>query len=317
MRRLPVSFVFAPLLVVILVVLCFPDNSHGTMPDRVVATVNNEAITLTDYKLFVKYIGLQDEGEGVNEGLLKKLIEEKIILYEAKSRGIEVSDGEVDAMMEKMRMESALSRDEMEKELEGEGMGVQGFKRLIKEKLMALKLVESDVDSRVRVNEEEIEEFYHANKNDYLGSPGKVEVRAIFLKLNEGATAGEITDLKRKALKIIEELREGVSFEHLVVQYNDEYLKNDGGRLGEFERGALIPQLDKKVFSMDVGETSEPIWLTEGVYILKVVKKTNDIYKPRGEVREEIRAYLSEEKREALLHAWIKTLWERASIKIQ
>ena len=182
---------------------------------------------------------------------------------------------------------------------------------------MALKLVESDVDSRVRVNEEEIEEFYHANKNDYLGSPGKVEVRAIFLKLNEGATAGEITDLKRKALKIMGELREGVSFELLVVQYNDEYLRNDGGRLGEFERGALIPQLDKKVFSMNVGETSEPIWLTEGVYILKVTNKTNDIYKPMGEVSEEIRAYLSEEKREALLHAWIKTLWERASIKIQ
>ena len=317
MRRLPVSFVFAPLLVVILVVLCFPDNSHGTMPDRVVATVNNEAITLTDYKLFVKYIGLQDEGEGVDEGLLRKLIEEKIILCEAKSRGIEVSDGEVNAMMEKMRTENALSMDEMEKELEREGMGVQGLKRLIKEKLMALRLVESDVDSRVRVNEEEIEEFYHENRSDYLGSPGKVEIRAIFLKLDEGATAGEITDLKRKALRIIEELREGVSFEHLVVQYNDEYLKNDGGRLGEFERGALIPQLDKKVFSMNVGETSEPIWLTEGVYILKVVKKTNDIYKPRGEVREEIRAYLSEEKREALLHAWIKTLWERASIKIQ
>ena len=317
MRRLPVSFVFAPLLVVILVVLCFPDNSHGTMPDRVVATVNNEAITLTDYKLFVKYIGLQDEGEGVDEGLLRKLIEEKIILCEAKSRGIEVSDGEVNATMEKMRTENALSMDEMEKELEREGMGVQGFKRLIKEKLMALRLVESDVDSRVRVNEEEIEEFYHENRSDYLESPGKVEIRAIFLKLDEGATAGEITDVKRKALKIIEELREGVSFEHLVVQYNDEYLKNDGGRLGEFERGALIPQLDKKVFSMNVGETSEPIWLTEGVYILKVVKKTNDIYKPRGEVREEIRAYLSEEKRDALLHAWIKTLWERASIKIQ
>ena len=317
MRRLPVSFVFAPLLVVILVVLCFPDNSHGTMPDRVVATVNNEAITLTDYKLFVKYIGLQDEGEGVDEGLLRKLIEEKIILCEAKSRGIEVSDGEVNAMMERMRTENALSMDEMEKELEREGMGVQGLKRLIKEKLMALRLVESDVDSRVRVNEEEIEEFYHENRSDYLESPGKVEIRAIFLKLDEGATAGEITDVKRKALKIIEELREGVSFEHLVVQYNDEYLKNDGGRLGEFERGALIPQLDKKVFSMNVGETSEPIWLTEGVYILKVVKKTNDIYKPRGEVREEIRAYLSEEKREALLHAWIKTLWERASITIQ
>src|SRR5512136_2924273 len=96
MRRSPVSFVLAPLfMVAILVVLCLPENSHGAMPDRVVAIVNNEAITLTDYKLFVKYIGLQDSGEEVDEGLLKKLIEEKIILCEAKNRGIEVSDGEV------------------------------------------------------------------------------------------------------------------------------------------------------------------------------------------------------------------------------
>jgi peptidyl-prolyl cis-trans isomerase SurA len=304
-------------MVVIPLVLCFPDNPHGAMPDRVVAIVNNEAITLTDYKLFMKYIGLQDKGDGVDEGLLRALIEEKIILNEAKRKGIEVSDGEVDAMMEKMGTENALSRDEMEKAFEGEGMGIQDFKKLLKEKLTALKLVEGEVDSRVRVNEKEIEDFYHAHKSDYLGSPGKVEVRAIFLKLNEGATASEITDLKRKALKIMAQLNEGQTFEHLVDQYDVEYLKKNEGRLGEFERGTLIPQLDKTVFSMYVGETSEPLWLKEGVYILKVVNKTNDIYKPVGEVREQIRAYLSEEKREALLHAWIKTLWERTSIKIQ
>jgi len=317
-RRLPVSPVLASLLMVVIpVVLCFPDNPHGAMPDRVVAIVNNEAITLTDYKLFMKYIGLQGKGDGVDEGLLRALIEEKIILYEAKRRGIEISDGEVDAMVEKMGTENALSRDEMEKALEGEGMGVQGFKRLIKEKLMALKLVESEVDSRVRVNEEEIEDFYQTHKRDYLKSPGKVEVTAIFLKLKEGATASEITDLKRKALKIMAQLSEGESFEDLVDRYDDEYLKSTRGRFGEFEKGTLIPLLDKKIFSMNVGETSEPIWLREGVYILKVVNKTGDIYKPVGEVREQIRAYLSEEKREALLHAWIKTLWERTSIKIQ
>lgn len=317
-RRLSVSPLFASLfLVVILVVLCFADNSHGVMPDRVVAIVNNEAITLTDYRLFVNSIGLHDKGEMVDEGLLKKLIEEKIVLLEAKNRGIEVSDGEVDAMVEKIRTENTLSRDEMEKAFEGEGIGIQGFKRLIKEKLMALKLVESEVDSRFRVDEKEIEEFYHAHKREYVGSPAKVEVSAIFLKLSEGATAGEITDLKRKALRIIEELREGVSFDLLTVQYDDDYLKNDGGRLGEFERGVLTPPLDEKVFSMSEGETSEPIWLKEGMYILKVVNRTNEIYKALGEVKEEIRAYLSEEKREALLHAWIKTLWERASIKLQ
>lgn len=315
--RLPVSPAFVSLLVVVLVVLSLSADSQGAMPDRILAAVNNEVITFSDYKLFLKYIGFPDTGDVVDEGLLRKLIEEKVILHEATKKGIEVSDGEVDAMVEKIRTENALSRNEMEKELEREGMRVQGFKKMMKEKLMALKLVEDEVDSRVRIDEKEIEDFYHANKGDYLGSPAKVEVSAIFLKLNEGATENEITDLKRKTLKIMEELREGVTFEHLVDQYNDEYLKKNGGRLGDFERGTLIPQLDKKVFSMNVGETSEPLWLKEGVYILKVVNKTPDTFKPMGEVREGIRAYLSEQKRDALLHVWIKSLWEKASIRIQ
>ena len=293
MRRLPVSFVFAHLLLVILVVVSFPDNSEGAMPDRILATVNNEVITLTDYQRFLKYIGVSNTGDGIDEGLLKQLIEEKVILYEAKRRGIEISDGEVDGMMEKMRAEHVLSADEMEKELEAEGIGVQGFRKMLKEKLLALKLVESEVDSRVRVSEKEIEDYYHANKRDYLKSPGKVEVRAIFLKLSEGATVSEITDLKRKGLTIMAQLDEGVSFEHLVDEYDDGYLKNNQGRFGEFERGALIPLLDNKVFSMDVGETSQPIWVKEGVYILRVVNKTADTYKSVEEVKEDIRAYLS------------------------
>ena len=317
MRRSPFSCVVSPLLLVILVVMSFPDNSQGAMPDRILAVVNNEVITLTDYKRFLKYIGFSNRGDGIDEGLLKKLIEEKVILYEAKRREIEVSDGEVDEMMEKMRAENALSRDEMEKELEGEGIGVQGFKRMLKEKLIALRLVESEVDSRVRVSEKEIKDYYHANTRAYLKSPGKAEVRAIFLKLDRGATEGEITDMKRKALTIMGRLNEGVSFEHLVDEYDEEFLKNKRGNLGEVERGTLIPLLDRKIFSMNVGETSEPIWVKEGVYILKVVNKTADTFKPMEEVKEEIRAYLFEETREELLHAWIKTLWERASITLQ
>jgi peptidyl-prolyl cis-trans isomerase SurA len=303
--------------VLITALLAFPSNSHGAMPDRILATVNDEVITLTDYRLLLKQIGLPDTGDVVDEGLLKKLIEEKVILYEAKRRGIEASEGEVDSVMGKMSAENAFSRDEMEKTLQGEGVSVQGFRKMVKEKLTALKLVEDEVDSRVRVNEKEIEDYYHANKRDYLESPGKAEVRAIFLKLDEGATAGEITDLKRKALRIMDELREGVSFELLVVQYNDVYLRNNGGRLGEFEKGELIPLLDNKVFSISVGETSDPIWLKEGMYILKVVNKTPETFKSVEEVKEGIRAYLSAEKREALLHEWIKTLWERTSIKLQ
>jgi len=139
-------------------------------------------------------------------------------------------------------------------------------------------------------------------------------VKAIFLRLGEGATATEITDLKRKALRITSRLRDGDNFGALVNRYSDEPLKGKGGKLGEFKKGTLIPELDKRVFSMKVGEMSDPIWVREGVYILKLEDRAEDGFKPLGEVRQEIHKRLSSQHKERIFSEWLKVLWEKSSV---
>jgi parvulin-like peptidyl-prolyl isomerase len=122
--------------------------------------------------------------------------------------------------------------------------------------------------------------------------------------------------MKKRALRIVALLRDGDNFERLVDEYSDEPLKSDQGLLGKFTRGALIPPLDRKAFSMKAGEISDPVWVGDGVFILQLTNRTEESYKPLEEVKGRIHDILFRQKREKVFNDWIKALGERSSVRI-
>ena len=290
--------------------------SHSLTVDRVLATVGNETITFADYQQFIKGLNNTEHTDAIDDTLLKKLIEEKVILYEAKKKGIDASDGEIDEKIKEFKEQSGLSQEDFETLLKDEDMNIQSYRNLMKDNIITSKFISEDVDSKVVILDKEIEDFYNANKKNFVRSPETVEIKAIFLSLKQGASVSEITDMKRKALKIAEQLKGGDSFERLVNEYSDEPLKSQNGLLGTFEKGELLPPLDEKAFLMKKDEISNPVWVSNGVYILKLINEIGESYKPIEEVKKEIQDYLYKGKREKLLNDWIKVLWEKTSIKI-
>ncbi len=312
-KRKVLFFVFASACVTALLA---EGSSFGLTLDKVLATVDNEVITFSDYQWFARSEDNRGKADKVDERTFRKLIEEKVILHEALRRGVEASDGEVDRLIDDLKKNNALSQEELEKELSRDGMGIHRYRKFMKNKIIISKLVGEDVDSKVIVTDKEIEEFYTANKRNYPSSPDEVEVGALFLRLQGDATVTEITDLKRKVLRISSQLKENDNFETLLDQYSHDDSKDREGRLGVFKRGALIPPLDKKVFSMKKGEISDPIWVREGVYILKLINKSEETFRRMEEVREEIYIVLYNKKKERLFHEWMRGLWEKASITL-
>ncbi len=292
---------------------------HGLTMDRVLASVNNEIITLADYKKFIEVIGEISHGKdkgAIDDDLLKKLIEEKLIVQEAKRRGFEAGDDEITEMMEEFKSQNSMTQEDLEGFLEEASIELSDYRSMLKDQILSSKLVGSDIDSKIIVREEEIEEYYVANRREFLESPERVEVKAVFLRLREGASVTEITDLKRRALKISGLLKEGENFSRIVEEYSDEPLKSQEGLLGVFTKGTLISPLDMEAFSMQEGDISEPIWVGEGVYILYLEKRVGESFKSLDEVRKYVYDTLSLRKREKVFNEWIKTLWEKSSVRI-
>jgi peptidyl-prolyl cis-trans isomerase SurA len=292
-------------------------SSFGLTVDKVLATVEDEVIALSDYQHFIKVIGGVKNTDVVNETLLERLIVDKIILHTAVRRGIEVSDTEVEKEIAEFKKLNVLSQKDLEAVLSKEGMTMESYKKRIADKLKSMKLYSMEVESKVIVTDKEIEDYYSDHRKNYLLRPEKIKIKTMLLKLNKEASITEITELKRKALKIATQLQEGGSFES-ILSYQ-KIVKGPVGLesgSGEFERGSLDPALDKQAFSMKKGETSDPIWVGNDVYIIQVLNRADASYKPIRDVYEEIYTHLYEQKRENIFNEWVRTLWEKTSVKI-
>jgi peptidyl-prolyl cis-trans isomerase SurA len=291
--------------------------SYGLTVDRVLATVGSEVITFGDYKQFVKSVSDANVGDAVDQKLLRKFIEEKIIRQEATRKGIEASDAEIEKSIEEFKAQNGMSQQDLERSLKDEGLNIDSYKRLMKDQITSSRLISDEVDAKIFVTDKEIRDYYEANKKDFVSSQEKVEVKAIFIPLREEASVTEITDLKLRSLKIVSRLREGENFDLLIDDYCEEPLKSQGGVLGKFARGAMIPPLDDKAFSLKAGEVSDPVWVSEGVYILQLKGRVPESFKKIEEVKPGIRDYLYKQKREKLYNEWIKALWERSAVTIK
>jgi len=291
--------------------------SFGITDGKVLATVEDEVITMSDYRHFIIGMGGIEKTDVVDKKLLEKLIADKIIRYTAVRRGIEVADIEVAKEIEAFKKQNILSQEDLEALLSKEGMTFDEYKEGIADKIRAMKLFTREVQSKVFVADKEIEDYYSDHRKDYLLSPEKVEIKTVLLKLKEDASINEITELKRIALRIATEIQEGGSFERIINQTR--VVRGSAGiesSSGEFKRGSLTPALDKKAFSMKKGETSDPVWGRNGVYILKVVNKTDESFKPIKDVHKEIYSKIYEQKTENNFNEWVRTLWEKTSVKI-
>lgn len=301
---------------VVILFSSFEGGLHAETVDRILATIDDQVITLADYKLFFKNLGDRVMGEDVDEKVLRQLLEEKLIVREAKKRGMDASDGEVEKMIEEFKAENNLNTDTFETYLKDDGIDLEKFRSLVQERILISQILSSDVDAKVLVTEQEVEDFYLSHRREFLDTPEYVELKAIFFLIREGSSVTEITDAKRRALRIVALLKEGANFETLVEEYSDEPLKSDRGVLGKFARGALIAPLDQKAFSMKAGEISDPIWIGDGVFILQLVGKSEETYLPLEQVRKTIYDSLFRQRRDRVFNDWIKVLWEKSSVRI-
>lgn len=116
---------------------------------------------------------------------------------------------------------------------------------------------------------------------------GKEEIRARHI----------LVDSEETVKKIAQELEEGGDFEALAKEYSaDPGSREQGGDLGYFSEGQMVPEFEKAAFALKKGEVSEPVESSFGWHVIKLVDR-RDLKAPTfTELRETIRKKLMEER---------------------
>jgi peptidyl-prolyl cis-trans isomerase SurA len=312
--------------IAIFLLCCGSLSSSEAVVDRIVAVVNKEIIMLSEVERwsrpFQEEIQTEDrlERKGrvqeVFRKVLDKIIEEKLIEQEAQRSGIKVTPKEIEGAIEDVRRRNRISQEELEKALAAEGLTLGTYKKEIEKKILHAKFISSVVKPEAKVGEEELRDFYGKNIDRYRVNESYRPAH-IFFPVPKEATPEQIREIRKRSLRVLERIKEGEGFAKMAMEYSeDPSSRAEGGDLGYFKKGELLPILEKEAMELRVGEVSGTVRTELGFHILKLLDRKGGDPPPFEEVREKVQVdYYDTEMGKALQQFLIK-LKEKSVIEI-
>ncbi len=149
----------------------------------------------------------------------------------------------------------------------------------------------------VKVTAKDVADYYEENKEKFME--------------DESVNASHIlVDTEEQALEILAKINSGeLSFENAAQEYSSCPSKAEGGNLGDFTRGQMVPEFDKTVFDMQVGEvTSTPVKTQFGYHLIKLNSKKEASAAPLESIKDELENALLLEKRRGAYQSKINQL---------
>ena len=244
--------------------------------DRVAAVVNDKVITLSQvYELGRPYIerlaasGSAGDRRAAELDVLDQQIREILIEQEMDRLKIQVDDREVDGQLEFIITQNGLKdRDGLRKAIEQGGTSWDTYLRDLKRQLRHQKFQMYIIRPRVVENEDALKDAY----NRLLNNPDRpeiVDLGALFVPLRDGSDAERerVTAIVQEAKRRFEA---GEAFAALSAELDVAGFGQAGGSMGTFRPGEIMGALDGPAFSVPVGQVSDPIPTSRGVYLLEV-----------------------------------------------
>ncbi|MBP3437611.1 MAG: peptidyl-prolyl cis-trans isomerase [Clostridia bacterium] len=150
--------------------------------------------------------------------------------------------------------------------------------------------------AKVAVTDEELKKYYNDNQ-DKMMSPEAVSASHILVKEEQ------------EALDLLQKIEAGeLSFEAAAKEHSTCPSGQNGGNLGEFGRGQMVPEFDEACFSMTVGEMRGPVKTQFGYHIIRLNGKKEATVFPFDEVKEELYQRLLAEKQQAAYRSRVNQL---------
>jgi len=289
--------------------------------EEIVAIVNGDVITLSDYKeqfnSTVQMLRSQLSGEAyykeydrLKDNLLDMMITDLLLLQQAKEKGLNVKE-QVKATIEQIKKQNNLESDEdLMRAMQSQGIDYNQWMKQLEENMMRQAVIYTEVDRTIVVDDSEIVQYYKQKPQEFVVPP-EYRIKAIYLS-NSNAPASAV-EQKRK--EITDKLKGGQSFESLVAEYS-EGPKENGGDLGFFKKGELDKTIEQAVEKLKVGEISGWIEARNGWYLVKLQEKKDSYQKTFDEAKKDIEDKLFQEKRQKKIEEYIKKLKDQSYIKI-
>ncbi len=316
-----------------------------------------EAATAMDYWSKTNPAAMADPANlrKLKESTLEQLIDRELLIQEGTKLKMKVREREIDNAVDEIKARfkkddhgNALSEAEAEAafatQLKGEGLDYGKFRERLSHQIMARKVIDEGVKSKMVPPTEEETRAYFAKIEAYIASKStsapagmdeeegmalrevssqvkalsseRVRVQRVLIRLSPGASDNEKKRAQKTADAVKKRLDAGEDFAKVAKEDSeDPESAARGGDLGYVLRGVAPPELEKAAFALGVGDTSGPIFTESGYNIIRVTEK-RAAEKPEYErFKDELTNFLGGAGFQKKVEAFVKGLRDKATIE--
>jgi len=177
---------------------------------------------------------------------------------------------------------------------------VEDFKKIT----LISKLLEKEMETRAKVSEQDVKDYYEKNRGNFA-SVRQIRASHILVKTEE------------EARKILERLKKGEDFAKIAKKSSvDPGSAKNGGDLGFFSSGQMVPEFEATAVRLKPGEISEPVKTKFGYHIIKVTDKKMGKPLEFEKVKDFVSQRLSAEKQKGVFDSYIGELKKKYTVEI-
>ena len=301
-----------------------PITPNGSVVEDVVARVNDQIITRTEYERARQQLMEQARQENVPQAdaeeklhdLLRDMIDQQLLLSKGKELGI-TGDTETMRRLDDIRKQNHLdSMEALQKAAEQQGVSFEDFRQQIRNQVISNQVVQDEVGRHLNLTHGQEEAYYKEHGKDFE-VPEQVHLSEILIPTPDNATDAQVASAQQKADEVEARLKAGANFAETAKANSGGPTASAGGDLGDFKRGTLGDVLEKATFSLPAGGYTEPIRTRQGFVILRVDSHQQAGIPPLDQVERQVQEAMYFQQLQPALRTYLTKAREDAYIDIK
>ncbi|MBI3755077.1 MAG: peptidylprolyl isomerase [Deltaproteobacteria bacterium] len=294
---------------------------HAEIIDRIVAVVNDSAITMSELNAATAGLGDikgadKDKRKKIMETkskVLDQLIEKKLVEQAANKAGITVSEKEIDNSIDDVKRQNNIGQEELLSALAKNGLTFKEYREQLKDQIRQVKFINKEFRSNIKMSDEDVEAYYMQNKERFSG-PLTHKLRIISFYLTEQDKKKEI---EKKAKDVLAMAQKGEGFAKLAKEYSQGPNAQDGGDLGYVKAGEMDKAIEKAAAALNIGETSDIIKTSTGFHIIRLEDKRKAEPKSFSAVEDDIKNIIFQKIIDERYRLWLDGMMKKAYIEVR
>jgi len=207
------------------------------------------------------------------------------------------------------------SAAEFEAALQESGVTEKELVEISRKDIVISSYIEAKIVPTITVSDEEIKKFYDDNKAGLAEEP-QVKASHILIGVDAAATPEVKAQAKEKAEAILKELKGGKDFAAAAKADSTCPSKEQGGDLGFFGKGQMVPAFEEAAFALNPGEISGVVETQFGYHIIKLTEKKEATPPAFDDLKEKIAVFLKGQKTQKAVFDYVTKLRQETKVDI-